>query len=483
MLSTSNDIPPDAENFSALVSRWAIFTFLVLFTMNLLDYVDRNILNSVLIQVQSELRINDMLAGLLTTLFLVTLSVVSPVIGWFADRWRRTWILGIGVGVWGIATVGTGLARNYGQLVTARCFLGIGEATYGVIAPTLLMDLFSRQVRARVMSAFYLAMPIGTALGIGLGGTIATRLNWHAAFFIVGLPAVLAAFAAFGLPEPIRGVSEGIDLVRLRHHEQAGATKEDYLDMMVNSSYTYTVFGMAAYTFAIGGLVVWVPKFLTITRGIPQERATWLLGFTTLAAAVIGMLLGGWVADRWSRTNPRALFVVPGVAMLAAIPFVLVGMLATTPVWIFAGIFFAEMLMFVNTGPCNAIIANVVAPNMRAAAYAAATFAIHFLGDIWSPALIGWLSDTFGQKDTMETVFGQALAAIGAVPTPSPHGQPANLLAGMLAVVPAILISGLVLLSGARHLPREMALMLAKLNAAPVKPCLEPDLPAAGSGT
>jgi hypothetical protein len=153
--------------------------------------------------------------------------------------------------------------------------------------------------------------------------------------------------------------------------------------------------------------------------------------------------------------------------MLASIPFVLVAFYARSLTWIYLGIFLAEALMFINTGPCNAVIANVVAPNMRATAYAVSVFLVHFLGDIWSTSLIGWVADTFGQQDAMDSVFGQVLAAIGAVPVQKPGQAPENLMAGMLVVVPAIAISGIVLLAGARHLPREMALMLARLKASP----------------
>ncbi len=212
---------------------------------------------------------------------------------------------------------------------------------------------------------------------------------------------------------------------------------------MVNSSYTYAVFGMAAYTFAIGGLAFWLPKFLTFTRGIERVRATSILGLVTVLASITGMSLGGWLADRLSRSNPRALFLVPGVAMLGAIPFVLVGLLSETPAYIFGGIFLAEALMFINTGPCNAVIANVVTPNLRAAAYAIAIFALHFLGDIWSPPLMGWVADLFGKPDTMQTAFGQFFSRLGAVPTATDESKlPQNLLAGMLVVVPALAISG-----------------------------------------
>jgi nitrate/nitrite transporter NarK len=179
------------------------------------------------------------------------------------------------------------------------------------------------------------------------------------------------------------------------------------------------------------------------------------------------MSAGGWLADRLAKANPRALFIVPGIAMLASIPFILLAIYGTSIPWIFAGVFFAEVFMFINTGPCNAVIANVVMPNMRSAAYAVALLAVHVLGDIWSPPLKGWVSDTFGKRDAMTSIFGRMLAAVGALPSTRPGRASENLTAGMLVVVPAVVLSGFVLLAGARHLPREMALMIAKLKASP----------------
>jgi MFS transporter, Spinster family, sphingosine-1-phosphate transporter len=151
--------------------------------------------------------------------------------------------------------------------------------------------------------------------------------------------------------------------------------------------------------------------------------------------------------------------------MFGSIPFVLTAIFTNVEPVIFAAIFVAEALMFVNTGPCNAIIANVVQPNLRAAAYAIALFVVHILGDIWSPSLIGKVSDLFGDAKTMNGVAGRALHSIGAVPTQVAGLPPENIVAGLLVVVPALLLSGILLFTGARYLPREMAAMLAKLKS------------------
>ena len=450
--------------------RLAMTTFVVLFSIHMLDYLDRNILTSLQPQIRADIPgLTNERWGLLATIFLVSYSVFSPVTGWLGDRYRRTWLLAAGIGVWSLATLGSGLARDYGHLALARSILGIGEATYGVIAPTILIDLFRRDQRSRLMSAFYLAMPLGAALGIMLGPMIARRYGWHTAFFVVGVPGLVAAFLVFFLPEPVRGATEGVDPERLKEHEEAGARREDYVDLMVNSSYTYAVFGMSAYTFAIGGMLVWVPPYLFNTRMFDQERASQALAGVTFAAAVIGMLTGGWLADRLAKAKPEALFLVPGVAMLASIPFVVMALMSTGAPVIYASIFAAETLMFVNTGPCMAIIANVVQPNLRAAALAISYAAVHFLGDIWSPWLIGKAADMFGDPETMNSSIGRALKAVGAVPTQVAGQRPENLVAGLLILLPALLLSGIVFLAGARHLPREMALMQAKLKATPAR--------------
>ena len=451
----------------------AKWTFLVLFAMNMLDYIDRWALSGVAEEIKAEFGVSDESLGSLNMYFLISYSLISPFMGWAGDRLRRTWLLAAGVGVWSLATIGTGLSTDFAHLKLARSILGIGEATYGVLAPAILMDLYPRDRRSRILSAFYLAMPVGYALGVILGGRIAVATgNWRMAFFLVGAPGFVAAIAALLLPEPIRGASEGIDPDRLKAHEQAGANRADYRDLAVNSSFTYVVLGLSAYTFAFGGLAYWLPAYLERVKGWDKAYATTALGLTGLCAAIVGMSGGGWLADRMAKTNPKALFTVSGISMLLSVPCILIALYARQHATVIVFLFLAEALLFANTGPCNAVIANVVAPNMRATAYAVSTFAIHFLGDVWSPRLMGYVSDLCGKPDTMASGFGSLLRKIDAVPVEKKNLvtgaiESTNLAAGMLVVVPAVVLGGLVLLAGARHLPREMALMVARLRAAP----------------
>jgi MFS family permease len=435
--------------------------------MQLLDSVDRWLLASVLRQISEELEIAETEAGWLSTVLLLAFAISCPVMGYLADRMRRPRLLAIGFAVWSLATVATGLASSFEQLEAARSLVGVGGATSMIVGLTLLMDLFPRQLRGRVLAAFLVAMPLGAGVAMSLGSALARATSWQTAFLLVGGPGLALALLALLVPEPVRGVSEGIEIARLRLHEQVGPSNEDYIDQMVNSSYTYSVFGITFASFALAGLVYWLPVFVTTVKGLTREQADLPLGLTFLAAAILGTVAGGWVADRYVATKPRALFLVPGLGIVSAILCVLTAIYGRGMASIYGGLFLAEGMMFLNMAPCYAIIAAVVMPNMRGVACAVVLAAVHLLGDIWSPNLMGWMIDTFGQADSMSTSFGQALAALGAVPVALPRQDPQNVTAGMLLVVPALLISGIVLLAGARHLPREMALMLAKLKALP----------------
>ncbi len=447
--------------------RWAWGVFVILFLAHLLDSLDRWLLPAILRPVSEELELTDTQAGWLATVLLLGFAIWSPVVGYLADRLRRPRLLAVGIAVWSLATVGTGLARTYQEIQLARLLVGIGGASFGVIALTMLMDLFPRGTRARILSAYYLAMPVGAALGLSLGPAIARAANWHAAFLIAGAPGIVLALVTLLLPDPVRGTSEGVEEHRLRLHERVGPSRDDYVDLMVNSSYTYSVFGLAFSMFAIAGLVFWLPTLLMVVHEIPLAQVGVWLSLTVPAAMILGMAVSGWLADTYARINPRALFLVPGTALLGSIPFLVLAIFGRSQAAIFAGVFAAIALMFTTAGPCHAIIANVVMPNMRAVACAVALAASHLLGDIWSPTLMGWVADTFAQADSMATPFGRALAAIGAVPKAQPGHDPENLVAALLTAVPALLIGGGVLLAGARHLPREMALMLAKLRSMP----------------
>ena len=411
----------------------AAITLALLFGMNLLDYIDRNILAAVLPQIQAEMGLSSTQAGALSPAFLIAYTVFAPLMGWAGDRYNRTRLLVCGVGLWSLATVGSGFADTYGHLVLARSLLGIGEATYGTLAPTILADLYPRERRGQILSFFYVAVPVGSALGYVLGGLIEPHYGWRMAFWVVGVPGLVAALSGLLLREPLRGAmdsAEGVD-DRMPMHAPGHVSWRDYGMLKQNRSYIHNTLGMALMTFALGGLALWMPAFFHRVKGMTLQEANLWIGPLTVGAGLLGTITGGWLADRLRRRTPGAYFLVSGCGMLLAMPFALVTLLADAPTVYLPAMFLAECGVFLNTGPCNAILVNVVPPAMRSTAFAINIFLIHVLGDIWSPIAIGALADATG-----------------------------NLTAGMLLTVVAIGGAGVLFLHGMRYLEQDQRVAL-----------------------
>lgn len=401
--------------------RGAYWSLAALCAMNLLNYIDRYILAAVVEPVQDDLGIHeDALAGLLATAFIVSYSLFSPLMGWLGDRVTRKYLLAAGVGVWSLATYASGLAGRlgmpdlrmpfYGQvpgpfwdLLLARGIMGVGEATYAILAPSLIADLFPKSRRNAAMAAFYVAIPIGAAMGYGLGGVIESLYGWRMAFFVVGAPGLAVALAALWLREPRRGAAEP--------EEEAAAARQEPLPLLQvygslarNRSFIFNVLGMAMFTFALGGLQYWAPKFFHMVRGIELRTANLGLAGVVGISGIVGTALGGWLGDRVGAWLGQVLpprrgggyFWFSGLTMLAAVPFYALTLIAVHPVLIFGCMLLALTLTFVNAGPSNTILVNVTAPRIRATAVAVNIFFIHFLGDIPSPPLMGKVSDATG---------------------------------------------------------------------------------------
>ncbi len=418
------------------------FALAVLFSMNLLNYVDRYTFFAVGPQIQRALHINDYRLGLLYSSFMIVYTMASPLVGWLGDRYHRRGLLCFGVALWSLATVGTAFAHNFQEMFFWRALLGVGEASYGVIAPTILADLFPARDRGRVMGLYYLALPLGGALGYGIGGSVGERYGWPAAFWVVGLPGLLAALAALVIYDPGRGASDGTqtsraDRPRLR----------EYLDLFRTPTFVLNTAGMAAVTFATGGYAAWGSTFYQTVRGMTSKQAGLWIGGLTAGAGLLGIALGTWAADFLLRYTRRAYLLMASVAILVAIPLGTVGILDPDRRSSLAFMFGAMVLLASVLGPCNAVTANVVPANRRAAGYALSIFLLHLLGDISSPILIGAISDRFGKPSVAHSWLGSLVVTLGAAPV-----RRRNLTVGMLSVIPVLALGCIFFLFGSRHL-------------------------------
>ena len=378
---------------SALVTasaRMSSYGLAVVTLLNLINYVDRYILAAVLPRIKTELVLSDFQLGLLSNAFLVSYVATSPLFGRLGDRGSRARLLASAGAFWSLATAAAGLARNYAQLVAARAGVGVGEAAYTTIAPSLLADYFPVERRGRTFAIFYMAIPVGAAIGFLLGGVLERQFGWRRAFYAVGLPGLIAASLALTLPDPTRMLTDGAQ------RDSSGSIRATLVSLALNRAYIGTVLGYAAYTFALGGLAVWMPTFLERVRGLNLAPADFLVGSVTAVSGLGGTFVGGYIGDRLASRFQHGQLWLSGISTLAAVPPALLALTATSPAVYQVSLFIAEFLLFMSTGPINVVIVSVVPATIRAMAMAVSIVAIQVLGGAISPPIIGLLADVGG---------------------------------------------------------------------------------------
>ena len=431
----------------------------LLLLINLFNYIDRNVLAAVVPWIRDEFfgagresvaggaalagvlawsqrhlgfKPENALIGILGTAFMVVYTIGVPIFGRLAERRSRWMLVGIGVILWSLASGASGMAATFAALLLTRCLVGIGEAAYGPVAPAVISDFYPVQVRGQVLAWFYMAIPVGSALGYVLGERVAKSglgawgaaalgfapASWRWAFFLVVAPGLVLGVWSLFMREPPRGQAD------LAHAAPAAAVRwRDYRIFLRTPSYVYCTLGMTAMTFAIGGMAFWMPFYLQQRPGTGGSPIS-TFGAIVVVAGLAGTYLGGLAGDRLRARFPGSYFLVSGAAMLAGFPIFLAVLVTPFPLgWVL--IFLACFCLFFNTGPTNTILANVTHPSMRAAGFALCIFVIHALGDVLSPVVIGVVSDRW------------------------------SLTAGFFLVGVMYLVAGGLWLGGARHLQRD----------------------------
>lgn len=471
------------------VVRPAVWSSLaLLLSINLFNYIDRQVLSAVLPKLQLDAELfspSDPLLktklGSLTTAFMLSYMLLSPVFGRLADYMSRWVIVGGAVILWSLASGASGLAISYLMLLMTRCLVGVGEAAYGPVAPAMLSDLFPERRRGLIMSIFYMAIPVGSALGFVVGGQIAeTSWGWRGAFQVVVLPGVVLGIVCFFMREPPR-----------QRLAQNGGLRE-YFRVLRNlvriRSFRFNTIAMTASTFAIGGIASWMPFYifdrearfvldepaivklseLKATDGTPvvapevieklsaiagpeeaesvtfsrrleetltrtemtlydrriYEAATTpdspslgrvnlIFGAIVVVSGLGATIGGGLLGDYLRQYVSGAYFLVAGGGTLLGLPFFVALLFVPFPyAWLCIGL--AVFCLFLNTGPANAILANVVHSGVRATAFAINILIIHAFGDAISPMIIGSIADVSNLR-TAFLIVGGMIAISGVI--------------------------------------------------------------------
>jgi MFS transporter, Spinster family, sphingosine-1-phosphate transporter len=362
----------------------ATVALVLLTALNFVNYIDRYILPAVQEQVKGEFHITDSQIGSLTFWFMVAYMGASPFTGWLGDRFPRKPMIVIAALMISATNFFTSSVHSYDSLNLRHAMLGIGEASFGIFAPSMLADFYPEDQRNRVMTIFNIAIPVGAALGYLVGGVIGEKYGWRMSFVASAIPgALIALLVAVFVREPARSG---------RQPEKAKVEKDIITSLLTNGAYMCTILGYAAVTFSLGGISWWMGSFLVRVNHYSEAKASAVMGPILVVAGLGGMIAGGVLAQWWSKRTPKALFYVPALSSFLAVPPALLcffGPPSTTLVGLSAAVF----LIFLGTGPVNASTLNSVRAEIRATAMAGQLLVIHLLGDMTSPKIIGIISD------------------------------------------------------------------------------------------
>jgi MFS family permease len=402
--------------FTRLVGEMSttnIITVCILFFINLINYMDRFTIAGVLEKVKDYYVMDNKQGGLLQTSFVVSYMIFAPIFGYLGDRYSRKYIMAGGVLFWSLTTYFGSLIPEdqKGWFFLMRGLVGVGEASYSTIAPTIIADLFVNEMRTRMLALFFFAIPVGSGLGYVVGSQMAKAFGkWQWALRVTPpLGIISVVFIMFVMKEPVRGEAEANpnDLsssntndhqhqtLALHHH----SILEDIRALSRNRSYIWSTLGFTCVCFAIGALSWWSSDYMQLAAKISQkdislEKINLIFGAITAAAGIIGVVLGSGGASWYRRFNPRADPLICAAGIFISIPFSFLGLAVAhktmSLAWI--SIFLAVLFLCINWTLVADILLYVVPADKRSFAQSMQILVAHLLGDAFSPFMVGAVS-------------------------------------------------------------------------------------------
>ena len=361
--------------------------FWVLFLLNLLNYVDRQVLYAVFPLLQTDLQLTDLQLGALASAFMLIYMCYAPVMGYLADRMNRPRLIALSALVWSGATLACGLAKNYISLFIPRALIGVGEGGFTTIAQPFLAENHPKEKHASLLALFGLALPIGSALGYVLGGLVGQHFSWRIAFVFAGVPGVLL------------GLLAGIWLKdKIREKQTRGPALKEYKPLLHNKPFLYVCFAQAMSTFVMGGMAAWMPMYLHRYGGLDVAQAGTYFGILVIVCGALGTYAGGKLATYLLQRMRRAYSWVMAGSFVCALPICWLTLAARQSVLLLGFLSVALVLLFIPTGAIAAALVATTDEKVRSMAFALNIFIIHLLGDAFSPTLVGWISDVSNLK-------------------------------------------------------------------------------------
>jgi MFS family permease len=389
-------IPEDRTGY--LFSKsYSNYVFILLFLLYLFDYADRMVVNSMFTSIQKDWFITDTQCGWLVSVIYLAIGILTFPVSILVDRWSRTKTIGIMAIVWSLATALCAFTGNYVQLFMARIIIGFGEAGYAPGGSALISGMYPIEKRSKMMGLWNASIPLGSAIGVTLGGIIAQSLGWKHAFGLVAIPGLIIA-VLFLFVKDYKTVD--LSFVDRSNNKIKMERKDIVREFLSRPSVIFTYFGMAAVVFVTTAMMVWLPKYFEIERGLEAKTAGTLAG-AVMVLALIGAPLGGFLIDKWRKTQPDARLLFPAIStsVSALILFAAFILLKGTAQLIF--LFGFGILVMTFIAGAAAVTQDVIHPGLRATSYAIAVAVQNLLGSFTAPIVLGKISDLSNLRTAM----------------------------------------------------------------------------------
>ena len=409
-LNAIEKAPPKDGYLFSRGQAW--FAFGMTLALMIFDYVDRQVIVSLFPYLKAEWNLSDKQLGALVSVVSVTVALGALPVALFADRVSRVKSIVAMATMWSLATISCMWARSYGALVAARAVVGVGEAGYGSVGAALIASHFPSRMRGALLAGFFASASVGSVVGVMLGGLIAARWGWQAAFGVVGVPGLLLALLYLKVRdyETVK-LAPALDAKR----QSLGEAVKHIVRLLARSrTVLWVCVGGAAQLIVVSALWSWLPSFLNRVHGVAPAQAGVKAALVVLAGAA-GSVFWGALVDRVGVRHPRRKLVAMALLCVASMSVLVAAFaLALQPSTQFALIALGGFLATCTVGPVSAIVVDVIHPGVRATGLAVLALFQNLLGLAAGPFLAGILSDAWGLVPALTTTPVFALVAAGA---------------------------------------------------------------------
>ena len=380
---------PEARGGYLFSKRYTNYVFVLLFLLYMFDYIDRRVVTSMFSSIERDWGITHTQSGLLVSAVYWAIVLLTFPVSILVDRWSRTKTIGLMAILWSLATALCALTGNFVQLFMARLLIGVGEAGYAPGGSAMISGLYPIEKRAKMMGLWNASIPLGSAIGVLLGGIIAVKLGWKHAFGIVAIPGLIVAILFLFVKD-----YKTVDLSFFdKSRNKVKMEKKDMVrEFITKPSVIYTYFGIAAVVFVTTSMLTWLPSYFEKVRGIPQQTAGQMAS-SVMLLAIIGAPLGGYLTDRWRKTKDNARLLYPALStfLSAIVLFIALALLKGTIQYVVLLIFGILILSFISGAA--AVTQDVIHPGLRASSYAIAVVVQNLIGASTAPIIMGKIYD------------------------------------------------------------------------------------------